>query len=74
VVLGTITLGKRYLVKYRAKFMKTSLANGFIANTCVSLCLFFASAFAYTVSCTYILSPSLLLLYKRDRGKSFDRY
>jgi len=66
VILGTITLGVRYLDKYRSKFMKITLSNGFIANTIVSLVLFFASSLNYTVSCTYILAPCLLLLRKMD--------
>jgi phosphate/sulfate permease len=74
VSLGSITLGKRYLYKFRHNFMKTTLTNGFIANTCVSIVLFFSSMLNFTVSCTYILMPCLLLLYKLDKGKSIDIY
>ena len=54
--------------------MAISLSNGFIANTCVSLVLFFSSYMGFTVSCTYILSPCLLLLRKKDKGKSLNVY
>ena len=74
VILGTITLGVRYLDKYRSKFMKITLSNGFIANTIVSLVLFFASSLNYTVSCTYILAPCLLLLRKMDQKKNINKY
>jgi len=46
--------------------MKITLSNGFIANTVVSLVLFLSSSINYTVSCTYILAPCLLLLRKLD--------
>jgi phosphate/sulfate permease len=39
LILGVLTLGKRYLHKYRKKFMKTTLANGMIANTSASVIL-----------------------------------
>lgn len=74
VLLGTITLGVRYLDKYRHKFMKITCSNGFIANTCVSLVLFFASSLNYTVSCTYILTPCLLLLRKMDEKKQINKF
>jgi len=74
VSLGSITLGKRYLYKFRHKFMKTTLTNGFIANTCVALVLFLSSALNFTVSCTYILMPCLLLLYKQDHDKQINKY
>ena len=54
--------------------MKTTLTNGFIANTCVSLTLFMSSLLNFTVSCTYILMPCLLLLFKLDRKKSVNTY
>lgn len=72
VIIGSVTLGVRYLDKFRSKFMKVTLSNGFIANTSVSLCLFFASFFGFTVSCTYILSPCLLMLTKKDKGKTIN--
>jgi phosphate/sulfate permease len=74
VSLGSITLGKRYLYKFRHKFMKTTLTNGYIANTCVALVLFFSSLLNFTVSCTYILMPCLLLLHKKDRKKQINIY
>lgn len=69
VVMGAISLGVRYLDKFRSKFMRVSLSNGCIANTCASLCLFLSSFLGFTVSCTYILSPCLLMLTKMDRHK-----
>ena len=74
VSFGSITLGKRYLYKFRANFMKTTLINGFIANTCVALVLFLSSLLNFTVSCTYILMPCLLLLSKLDRDKNINIY
>jgi len=50
--------------------MKVTLSNGCIANTCTSICLFTASFLGFTVSCTYILSPCLLMLTKLDKKKS----
>ena len=43
VIAGSVTLGVRYMHKFRSKFMKITLSNGFISNTCVSLCLFLSS-------------------------------
>lgn len=74
MILGSITLGVRYLDKFRSKFMKVTLSNGFISNTCVSLCLFFSSYLGFTVSCTYILSPCLILLTKKDKNKKINPY
>lgn len=54
--------------------MKVTLSNGFISNTCVSLCLFLASFFGFTVSCTYILAPCLMMLTKKDKGKTLNPY
>jgi len=54
--------------------MKTTLTNGFIANTCVALVLFFSSLLNFTVSCTYILMPCLLLLHKLDLNKRINVY
>ena len=73
LVLGFITLGKRYLHKHRRKFMKTTLSNGFIANTASSICLLFASFLGFPVSCTQTLIPSILLLEKLKEGKKFRR-
>jgi phosphate/sulfate permease len=74
VICGSITLGVRYLDKFRSKFMKVTLSNGFICNTCTSICLFLASSLGFTVSCTYILAPSLLLCTKLDRKKMINTY
>jgi len=74
VSLGSMTLGKRYLYKFRSNYMKTTITNGFIANTCVAIVLFFSSMLNFTVSCTYILMPCLLLLYRLDKGKTIDVY
>jgi len=73
-MIGSVTLGVRYLDKFRSKFMNVTLSNGFICNTCVSLCLFFSSFLGFTVSCTYILAPSLVLLTKMEKGKSINPY
>mmetsp|Transcript_87839 Transcript_87839/g.121000 ORF Transcript_87839/g.121000 Transcript_87839/m.121000 type:complete len:107 (+) Transcript_87839:1316-1636(+) len=62
LVLGSITLGKRYLHKYRQKFMSISLANGCIANTCVAIILLTASFTNFTVSCSNCLASCLYLL------------
>ena len=74
VSFGTVTLGKRYLYKFRGKFMQTTLFNGFIANTCTALVLFLSSLLNFTVSCTYILMPCLLLLSKIDKQKKINIY
>ena len=63
-------MGVRYLDKFRSKFMKVTLSNGCIANTATSICLFFSSYLGFTVSCTYILSPCLLLLTKMEKKKT----
>jgi phosphate/sulfate permease len=74
VIAGSVTLGVRYMHKFRSKFMKITLSNGFISNTCVSLCLFLSSYLGFTVSCTYILAPCLLLLTKKDKNKMINWY
>ena len=74
VSLGSITLGKRYLYKFRSHFMQTMLIDGFIANTCVALVLFMSSLMNFTVSCTYILFPSLLLLSKLRSHENINKY
>ena len=66
VLLGSVLLGQRLLYKYRKNFMKTTIANGFIANTCISIMLFAASFLNFTVSSTYILMPCLLMLKKKE--------
>ena len=72
MICGSVTLGVRYLDKFRSKFMKVSLSNGTIGNTCTALCLFFASFLGFTVSSTYILAPSFMLLTKLDKNKSIN--
>ena len=42
--------------------MQTTISNGFIANTSVSIMLFVASSLNFTVSSTYILMPCLWML------------
>ena len=54
--------------------MKTTIANGFIANTCVSIMLFAASFLNFTVSSTYILMPCLLMLKKKESKKNINPY
>lgn len=74
VICGSVTLGVRYLDKFRSKFMKVSLSNGTIGNTCTALCLFLASFLGFTVSSTYILAPSFMMLTKLDKKKSIKLY
>eukprot|EP00347_Sterkiella_histriomuscorum_P021274 403334582 len=69
LILGVLTLGKRYLHKYRKKFMKTTLSNGFIANTSASICLLICSFFGYPASLTYLITPNIYLLNKVSKGK-----
>jgi len=69
VLLGIVTIGVRYLDKHRDRFMKVSLSNGFITNTVVSCCLFFSSYLGYTISCTYILVPTSLMLSRKDKDE-----
>ena len=54
--------------------MKTTIANGFIANTSVSIMLFLASSLNQTISSTYILMPCLLMLKKKESGKKVNPY
>ena len=54
--------------------MKITLSNGCIVNTCASIVLFTSSYLSYTVSCTYILTSSLALVRKRDKGKTFNKF
>ena len=74
VLFGSILLGQRLLYKYRKNFMKTTIANGFIANTCVSIMLFAASFLNFTVSSTYILMPCLLMLKKKESKKPVNPF
>ena len=70
VLFGTILLGQRLLYKFRKNFMQTTISNGFIANTSVSIILFVASSLNYTVSSTYILMPCFWMLkYLESRKK-----
>jgi phosphate/sulfate permease len=54
--------------------MAISLSNGCIVNTCAALVLFLASSFNFSVSCTYILAPCLLMIRKTDKGKPVNKY
>ena len=76
ILFGTILLGQRLLYKYRKNFMQTTISNGFIANTSVSIMLFVASALNYTVSSTYILMPCLWMLQlldsREEKGETND--
>lgn len=74
ILAGTVTLGGRYLNKYRDKFMNISSTNGFIANTITSILLFFSSYLGYTVSSSYIYLPILGFLTYRDGIAKFDVY
>ena len=74
VLLGTVLLGQRLLYKYRKNFMQTSITNGFIANTSVSIMMFFASSLNYTVSSTYILMPCLFMLQHLESEKKGLNY
>jgi len=69
LILGVLTLGKRYLHKYRKKFMATTLANGFIANTSASVCLLVCSFFGFPASLTYLITPNIYLLHKLQKKK-----
>ena len=74
MLIGSVLLGQRLLYKYRKNFMKTTIANGFIANTCVSIMLFAASFPNFTVSSTYILMPCLLMLKKKESKKPVNPF
>jgi phosphate/sulfate permease len=74
LLVGTMTIGRRYLHNYRKRFMSISLSNGCIANTMASIVLLGASYANFTVSCTYILSSSLLLIRKKDKGAKINKY
>ena len=74
VLVGTLLLGRRLLYKQRKKFMKTTISNGTIVNTCTALLLFLASSLNQTVSCTYILVPSLVILQQVESNKQLNYY
>ncbi|TNV73460.1 hypothetical protein FGO68_gene476 [Halteria grandinella] len=69
LILGVLTLGKRYLHKYRKKFMKTTLANGMIANTSASLILLGCSLLGYPCSCTYLIIPNIFMLSRMHENR-----
>ena len=71
-MLGSFLLGQRLLYKSKKKFMNVTSSNGIIANTSVSIMLYFSSMLNFTISGTYILVPTLLLLRKRDEKKSIN--
>jgi len=72
--VGVVTIGQRYLHNYRLRFMAISLSNGCVVNTCAALVLFMASYLNFSVSCTYILAPCLLLIKKKEKGTSLNKY
>lgn len=74
ILLGIITLGIRYMHKFRNKFMAVNISNGFIGNTCCSLVLFLSSYLGFTISDTYILESCMYMLCKIDKNKSFDLF
>ena len=49
-------------------------SNGVIANTCVAILLYAASMANQTISGTYILMPTLLILRKRDEKKLLNKW
>lgn len=65
LVAGFLTLGKRYLHKYRHKFLKTTLSNGVIVNTSTGIVLLLCSFFGFTISCTHMMAASLYVLKKK---------
>ena len=54
--------------------MNVTSSNGVIANTSVAIMLYASSMANFTISGTYILVPTLLLLRKRDEGKSMNKF
>ena len=66
VMLGSFLLGQRMLYKQKKKFMGVTGSNGIIANTSVAIMLYAASMLNCTISGTYILMPTLLILNKID--------
>ena len=74
VLIGGILLGQRLLYKHKKKFMNVTSSNGIIANTSVAIMLYTASLFNFTISGTYILMPTLLLLRKRDARKKLNMF
>jgi phosphate/sulfate permease len=74
LIVGTVTIGQRYLHNYRQRFMTISVSNGTIANTCCAIVLLGSSWANYTVSCTYLLVPALALVRSADEGKPLDKY
>jgi len=71
-MIGSFLLGQRLLYKQKKKFMNITGSNGIIANTCTAIMLYSASLMNFTISGTYILMPTLLLLRKRDEKKQLN--
>lgn len=70
LIAGFLTLGMRYLSKNKARYMKTTLSNGFIANTSASIVLLFSSSLGFPISCTHVIIPVIYLLRKKEKKKS----
>jgi phosphate/sulfate permease len=71
LVFGVLTLGKRYLHKYRKKFMRTTLANGMIINTSASIILLLCSLLGYPCSCTYLIVPNIFMMNRLRTNRPF---
>ena len=71
-MLGSFLLGQRLLYKQKNKFVSVTSSNGIIANTSVSIMLYVSSLMNYTISGTYILVPTLILLRKKDQHKKIN--
>ena len=74
VMIGSFLLGQRLLYKQKKRFMNVTSSNGIIANTSVAIMLYASSMANFTISGTYILVPTLLLLRKRDEKKSINKF
>lgn len=74
VMIGSVLLGQRLLYKQKKKFMNVTSSNGIIANTSVSIMLYVSSLLNFTISGTYILVPTLILLRKTDMKKSLNKF
>jgi len=73
-MIGSFLLGQRLLYKQKKRFMNVTSSNGIIANTSVAIMLYASSMANFTISGTYILVPTLLLLRKRDEKKSINKF
>mmetsp|Transcript_45185 Transcript_45185/g.59929 ORF Transcript_45185/g.59929 Transcript_45185/m.59929 type:complete len:185 (+) Transcript_45185:1506-2060(+) len=73
VMIGSFLLGQRLIYKHKTKFLGATSMNGIIANTSCAIMLYLASLANFTISGTYILMPTLVLLRKRDMNKSLNK-